>query len=234
MELRVGYLKKVLAKLDENIILADLPHGTKYFKPFNFVKRLLVLKDVSPNKEWGGETYLSINSMGSDYTGNGEQEGLKYTGVHFDEQTFSSVVDKDPKQETNKVEEYFNMYMDFDEYENTIYYKYDKERTVKDVVIKAMQEYYKSRQSEVDDLAIKLELSECRAESFKNEIDKLKSEIEGLKGENIGTISLAQIDNLIKALEDIKNWDEDLEDEWEDQGYRAKHALNKWINQQSK
>lgn len=184
MELRVGYLKKVLEKLDENIILADLPHGTKYFKPFNFVKRLLVLKDVSPNKEWGGETYLSINSMGSDYTGNGEQEGLQYTGVHFDEQTFSSVVDKDPKQETNKVEEYFNMYMDFEEYENTIYYKYDKEKTVKDVVIKAMQEYYNSRQSEVDDLAIKLELSECRAESFKNEIDKLKSEIEGVKINN--------------------------------------------------
>lgn len=31
----------------------------------------------------------------------------------------------------------------------------------------------------------------------------------------------------IKALEDIKNWDDDLEDEWEDQGYRASQALEK-------
>jgi hypothetical protein len=30
-----------------------------------------------------------------------------------------------------------------------------------------------------------------------------------------------------KALHDIKNWNDELEDEWEDQGYRAKDALEK-------
>jgi len=29
------------------------------------------------------------------------------------------------------------------------------------------------------------------------------------------------------ALEDIRKWDDDLEDEWQDQGYRAKDALEK-------
>jgi hypothetical protein len=31
----------------------------------------------------------------------------------------------------------------------------------------------------------------------------------------------------IKALKDIKNWDDDLEDEWGDPGERAKDALDK-------
>ena len=33
------------------------------------------------------------------------------------------------------------------------------------------------------------------------------------------------ISKLLDALTDIKNWDEDLEDEWEDAGYRAIAAL---------
>lgn len=37
-----------------------------------------------------------------------------------------------------------------------------------------------------------------------------------------------QVKVLINALEDIKNWDEDLEDEWEDCGYRAIDALSKF------
>lgn len=44
----------------------------------------------------------------------------------------------------------------------------------------------------------------------------------------IGTLPLYKIEGLIKALTDIKDWDDDLEDEWEDQGYRAKAALNEW------
>ena len=51
------------------------------------------------------------------------------------------------------------------------------------------------------------------------------------KEDIIGTISLAKIDILVKALEDIENWDDDLEDEWEDQGYRAKEALRKFKEQ---
>ena len=35
-----------------------------------------------------------------------------------------------------------------------------------------------------------------------------------------------QVKILLNALTDIKNWDEELEDEWEDCGYRAIDALN--------
>lgn len=34
-----------------------------------------------------------------------------------------------------------------------------------------------------------------------------------------------RVEKLEKALTDIKNWDDDLEDEWEDTGYRAIEAL---------
>lgn len=44
----------------------------------------------------------------------------------------------------------------------------------------------------------------------------------------VGTISLSKVHKLISALEDIKNWDDDLEDEWEDTGYRAIAALKEW------
>jgi hypothetical protein len=46
----------------------------------------------------------------------------------------------------------------------------------------------------------------------------------------IGTLPLYKVDGLIKALNDIKDWDDDLEDEWEDQGYRAKAALKEWAS----
>ncbi len=37
-----------------------------------------------------------------------------------------------------------------------------------------------------------------------------------------------QVKVLINALKDIKIWDEELEDEWEDCGYRAIHAINEF------
>jgi hypothetical protein len=37
----------------------------------------------------------------------------------------------------------------------------------------------------------------------------------------------AKLSIAIKALEDIENWNDDLEDEWEDQGNRAIQALEK-------
>ena len=46
----------------------------------------------------------------------------------------------------------------------------------------------------------------------------------------IGTLPLYKVDGLLKALNDIKDWDDDLEDKWEDQGYRAKAALNEWAS----
>jgi len=35
----------------------------------------------------------------------------------------------------------------------------------------------------------------------------------------------AKVSKLLSALNDIRNWDDDLEDKWEDPGYRAKAAL---------
>lgn len=89
MELTVGYLKKVLEQLDDNIVLAHLDYSNRAFKPQLGVKRLLVLKDESERKEWGGKTFLVINGMGSHFTGEGEQAPLKFTGVYFDEDTFT-------------------------------------------------------------------------------------------------------------------------------------------------
>lgn len=43
--------------------------------------------------------------------------------------------------------------------------------------------------------------------------------------EEYATIKSIELTN---ALKDIKNWDEDLEDEWGDAGERASEALNKY------
>lgn len=88
MELTVGYLKKVLEKLDDNVVLANLGMSNKDFEPFLFEKRLLVLQDISETKQWGGRTFLTINGMGSHFTGNGLQKELRFTGVYFDAETF--------------------------------------------------------------------------------------------------------------------------------------------------
>lgn len=53
------------------------------------------------------------------------------------------------------------------------------------------------------------------------EIKVLVSKCENLKDK----LSIAK-----KALSDIKNWSEELEDEWEDTGYRAAEALNEINN----
>lgn len=34
-----------------------------------------------------------------------------------------------------------------------------------------------------------------------------------------------KVSRLLSAMNDIRNWDDDLEDKWEDTGYRAKAAL---------
>ena len=40
-----------------------------------------------------------------------------------------------------------------------------------------------------------------------------------------GSVAYDKVSKLLSALNDVRNWDDDLEDEWEDQGYRAKAAL---------
>lgn len=84
MKLTVGYLKQILQHLDDDVIIADLKYGNDDFKPFSGIKRLLLLKDESEDKGWGGETFLTINCMGSHFSGEGRQEGLVFKD-HFDE-----------------------------------------------------------------------------------------------------------------------------------------------------
>lgn len=83
MELTIGILKKVIANLDDSIILAELGRSNDDFNPFQSLKRLIIVKDESENKNWEGNTYLAINEMGSHFTGRGKQEGLKYQGMEF-------------------------------------------------------------------------------------------------------------------------------------------------------
>ncbi len=89
MDLTVGKLREILKdeSLTDDMILATLKFGGQNFDTFTDVKRLLVLKDESSNKNWDGKTYLAINQQGSHFTGNGSQFGLKFTGKHFDELT---------------------------------------------------------------------------------------------------------------------------------------------------
>lgn len=89
MELTVGYLKKVLKDLPDNMTIASLGEcSNKKFEPFLSVKRLLVLKDDSKSKQWGGRTFLVINKQGTHFTKEGEQKDLKFTGTYFDIDSF--------------------------------------------------------------------------------------------------------------------------------------------------
>ena len=45
------------------------------------------------------------------------------------------------------------------------------------------------------------------------------------KADISGSVAYTKVSKLILALNDIRNWDDDLEDEWKDPGYRAKAAL---------
>jgi len=80
MELTIGVLKKIIQDLPDDVILADLGIGNDRFHPFISLKRLLLLKDM---KE--GQQYLTINSMGSHFTQEGEQSHLIYGHEHWDE-----------------------------------------------------------------------------------------------------------------------------------------------------
>lgn len=82
MELTVGVLKKIMADLPDEVVLATLGIGNEGFDPFTHLKRLLLLKDMSDGTE-----YLTINSMGSHFTQKGEQEGLIYMSRYWDEDT---------------------------------------------------------------------------------------------------------------------------------------------------
>ena len=69
MELSVKRLKEIIEELDEDVILATLRIGNDDFGTFKNAKRLLLL-------EREGKKYLTINAMGSHFTGEGFQKGL--------------------------------------------------------------------------------------------------------------------------------------------------------------
>jgi hypothetical protein len=51
------------------------------------------------------------------------------------------------------------------------------------------------------------------------------------KGDVSGSVAYAKVSKLLSALNDIRNWDDDLEDKWEDTGYRAKAALAEYYKE---
>jgi hypothetical protein len=71
MELTIGILKKIIKDLPDDAILADLQIGNDKFHAFTHLKRVILLKDITDNKE-----YLTINSMGSHFNQKGEQSKL--------------------------------------------------------------------------------------------------------------------------------------------------------------
>ncbi|TXI11482.1 MAG: hypothetical protein E6Q68_06060 [Polynucleobacter sp.] len=84
MELTVGFLKRAINGLDDNIVVGQLI-GNSGFKSFSSVKRLIVLRDDSKNKDLGGKTFLVINDQGSHFFKQGGQSDLNYTGTYFDQ-----------------------------------------------------------------------------------------------------------------------------------------------------
>lgn len=82
MELTIGTLKQIIKDLPDEVLLADLQIGNSEFSPFISLKRLILLEDIRD-----GQQFLTINSMGSHFTGEGEQKNLKYISKHWDEDT---------------------------------------------------------------------------------------------------------------------------------------------------
>ena len=87
MELTVKKLKEILSQVNDDVLLADLEFGNDTFYPHNYIKRILLLEDYK------GKQYLTINRMGSHFTGNGTQSGLKVIG-NFDDYSNSFTNDK--------------------------------------------------------------------------------------------------------------------------------------------
>lgn len=90
MELTVGYLKKVLEKLEDDVVIAHLGEcSNDSFEPFTGVKRLLLLQDKGEKYGWGGRKFLTVNKMGTHFTGRGKQSSFVQTD-HFDAETFTN------------------------------------------------------------------------------------------------------------------------------------------------
>ena len=87
MELTVKKLKEIFSQVNDDVLLADLDFGNDNFYPQNYTKRVLLLEDNQ------GRQYLAINRMGSHFTGERTQTGLKVIG-YFDDSSSSFTNDK--------------------------------------------------------------------------------------------------------------------------------------------
>lgn len=81
MELTVGKLKQILQDVDDDVIVGHLGYGNDKVYPWYSVKRVMLFQG---DKRWRDSSFLLINSMGSHFTGEGEQEGLTFIS-HWDE-----------------------------------------------------------------------------------------------------------------------------------------------------
>lgn len=79
MELTIGVLKEIIKDLPDETILTSLGIGNDKFNPFTSLKRLLLLRHMEDGRE-----YLTINSMGSHFTQEGEQKKLIYLSKYWD------------------------------------------------------------------------------------------------------------------------------------------------------
>jgi hypothetical protein len=86
MELTVGVLRKVIKDLPNDIILGTLKVGNGEFDPFLSLKRLMLLQD-----QIDGHQYLTINEMGSHFTGEGYQKNLKYADKYWNEDNLKEI-----------------------------------------------------------------------------------------------------------------------------------------------
>lgn len=90
MELTVGYLRKVIEKLEDDVVIAHLGEcSNDSFEPFTGIKRLLLLQDDGKKGGWNGKTFLAVNSMGTHFTRKGQQASLIEID-HFDDRTFTN------------------------------------------------------------------------------------------------------------------------------------------------
>lgn len=91
MKLTVATLRSILNEIDDDVVLATLDYGNGDFKTFSWIKRLLLLTDKTSGKQ-----YLTINGMGSHFTGKGEQSHLKYAERYWDEDSVLEISSKLP------------------------------------------------------------------------------------------------------------------------------------------
>lgn len=81
MELTVGVLKEIIKDLPDHAILSYLS-GNHAFHTFMGTKRVLLLQG---NLQWDNRLFLTINPLGSHFSGQGDHKDLTFTGQFWDQ-----------------------------------------------------------------------------------------------------------------------------------------------------